>query len=126
MDINYNNIIATTLFGVNLKNTGSTKIMTTENGNRNLYLFAAHFESSAASSIVTPATACIGTNSTSYNNILFATALTGLTGTGIHLPVSFNATSSVVPPNTDVFVNVTIASVGTSQTGNVILIGYYK
>ena len=112
--------------GINAKTTGATLIATTENGTRSFYPTAVIIESTAATSITLPLLASVGTNATSYNNIMGTTTATGLTSTGNHFPTNLAAVTSVVPSNTGIYFNITTAATGTSQTVNVHVIGFYR
>lgn len=109
-----------------MKSTGATAIQTSENGTQRFMPLQVIIECTAASAIVGAATISVGTNASSYNNLLAATALTGVTAAnnmlGFNLPLV--ATSSVAA-NTAINVNVTIAATGTSQVARVDILGYY-
>lgn len=109
-----------------MKSTGATAIQTSENGTQRFMPLQVIIECTAASAIVGAATISVGTNASSYNNLLAATALTGVTAAnnmlGFNLPLV--ATSSVAA-NTAINVNVTLAATGTSQVARVDVLGYY-
>lgn len=111
--------------GVNAKNTGITTVFTTENGTQNFYPTAVYIESTAASSIATPISVCVGTNAASYNNIMAVSAATGLITSGLHMPLPLSVVTAVVPANTAIVANITIAAVGTSQTITIHVEGFY-
>jgi hypothetical protein len=107
----------------------ATKIATTDNATvKNFYPTQAFIECvSSAGSIVTVAIASIGTNATSYNNIIPATAMAGLTTLGVHSPLRTTGAMYVVPPGTDIYFNIAAVPVGaTAQTVNVYLEGFYR
>jgi hypothetical protein len=73
--------------------------------------------------IVGVPTLSVGTNSPSYNDIIGATTLTGLSLAGrqsVYLPVAGGRTAAY---GSDVYVNVTTAGIGTSLTLSASLIG---
>lgn len=112
--------------GLNAKTAGAVKIGTTENANRNFYVTEIILETTASSLITVPVVASIGTNGTSYNNISSAIVVGGLIANLLFTKTSVGGSAvPVIPPGTDVFINITIPAIGTSQTINVHVIGYY-
>jgi hypothetical protein len=111
---------------IDAKTTGATKIATTENGSQRFIPKTVIIELTAATAVTVVATLSVGTNSATYNNILAATALTGLSALNnivmIHLPAT--AISSIAP-NTDIYVNVTIGATATTANIRVDVDGYY-
>jgi hypothetical protein len=98
---------------VNCKNTGSTLIFTNPASSGQFFPSKIRVYGGNLVGIVTPPTLSIGTNASSYNNILVATALTGLTNTGyIDYAITFPGT--LLTAGTGVFVNVTIAANATT------------
>lgn len=124
-DTNYRTYSVYALKNLSTKTTGATNIFTTENGTKNFHAVVASFKAVTSTSIIIPATASIGTNSPGYNNVMGSTLLAGLLNAGFHFPVPFTSVSVVIPPNTDVYINVLTTSTGTSQTANVRVTGYY-
>ena len=113
------------LKGVNVKNTGSTLIGTTENGSSRFYPLFAIIEIATASIITVVGAASIGTNSSSYNNILAITTLTGLTAVNNILNLNLaGVVSTSVAPNTDIYLKVTTGFIATTATADVHLLGY--
>jgi hypothetical protein len=80
----------------------------------------------SATGIISVPTVSVGTNSPTYNNILGAMALTGLTGAGSHTVVLPSPGSMEALYGTDIYANVTGAGVGTELTISVDLIGTYQ
>jgi hypothetical protein len=111
---------------MNFKNTGATLLMTTENGTRSFHVTGVTIQSVAASAITIAATMSIGTNSSFYNNIVASTLLTGLTAVSTDYPVSLITAIGAIPANTGIYANVGTAATGTSQTGNIVILGYYQ
>lgn len=111
---------------IDAKITGSTVINPTE-GSRRFYPVFATFEIIAASAIVGVPTLSLGTNSSTYNNIMTATALTGLTSVNKILNTSnlLTVVADSVAPSTEIRVNVTVGAVSTTATLKVMLHGFY-
>lgn len=111
---------------IDAKTTGSTKIGTTENGAARFIPKTIVIELTGASAIIGAATLSVGTNSSSYNNILAATALTGVSTLNnivmLHLPTTV---ISSIAPNTDIFVNVSVGATATTANIRVDVDGYY-
>lgn len=113
--------------GINAKNTGTTTIYTTENGTRNFYPSRIRFICTAGTLITIVPTISIGTNASSYNNILAATSLTGLTSASNS--ISYNVDALVIPviaANTAIIANVTVGSTATTMTIEVHIFGDYE
>ena len=110
--------------GVDAAATGATSVGTTENNGMTFFPRFARIRCNAATSITLPASISIGTNATSYNDILGITALTGVLSAGQYLllPIASTVGTSVAP-NTQIFVNVTTGATGTSQTFGVAVVG---
>lgn len=106
--------------------TGATLLYTTENGTRKFYCVAISLECTTATLVTIPPTVSIGTNSTSYNNIMVTTLATGLLATALHFPIPINTASTVIPANTGIYVNVTTGATATAQTITVHLVGFYS
>jgi len=115
-------LVAYSVTGINAKSTGATTIFTTE-GERFHPLFIVT-EITAATSLTIGATASVGTNSSSFNNIM-AASVTGTTVNNM-LPNALSALTDSVAPGTAVKVNVSIAATGTSGTLSVTVIGFYS
>jgi hypothetical protein len=115
-------LVAYSVTGVNAKSTGATTIFTTE-GERFHPLFVVA-EITAASALTIGATVSVGTNSTSFNNIM-AASVTGTTLNNM-LPNALSALTDSVAPGTAVKVNVSVGAVGTSGTMSVTVIGFYS
>ena len=115
-----------TKFSIDAKTTGSTLLFTTKSNER-FYPTSITMEVTAASVIVGVCTLSIGTNSATYNNILAATALTGMTAA--NKVVSMNLTSLVIDSiaaSTGVYVNITVGATATTKTIKITIHGYYE
>lgn len=109
---------------INLASTGSAIIYTPDLSDKVYIIRNIIVLCTAASGVVTPATISIGTNASSFNNILAATALTGLLTANSYFSARLGlglAISRTVP----IQVNVTSAITGTSQTAAIFLDGFY-
>lgn len=115
------------VIAVNAKTVAATKIDTTRSSTRRFIPRYAIVYCRSASAITVPATISIGTNSATYDNILPATALTGVTAAQnyLHIPLGAAAISGIAA-STDIYVNVSTAATGTSQTLDVLLVGIYR
>jgi hypothetical protein len=119
-----------TLEGINGKTVASSKIATTDPA-RAFIVTGVVIRCTAASAITIAASASVGTNSASFNNIIAATVLAGVTAA--NKAVSSDPSGSltvleagiVIPPNTDIDIKITNAATGTSQTLGVDVLGYY-
>lgn len=110
--------------GIDGKTVAATAIGTTENGTRRFYPTAAVFELTAVAVLIGVCTLSVGTNGASYNDLVAATAMTGLTAANGILRVSIALAGSVAP-NTAVYVNITVGATATTYTLRAILEGYY-
>lgn len=100
--------------------------MTTENGTESFHPMFVIFAMTAASGLILPCTVSVGTNGSSYNNIVSGLSLSGLISLATMTPKNVDANSVVVPANTDVVANVGLAATGTSGTMKITLMGYYE
>lgn len=112
--------------GINAKNTGATQIGATENGTEKFHPLFAVFVMNSASLITIVPTVSVGTNGATYNNILAATALAGVSGVGSMLPVVISSAISNISANTGIFVNVTIGATATTALLDCHIIGFYN
>jgi hypothetical protein len=113
------------VYGINTASTGPTLIFTTENSSQKFYVSSVSLECVSATGVTLVAAGSLGTNASTYNNILAIFSLTGLTAANTHLPMPLTIVSSVIPPNTGVYFNLTTAITGGSQTINVHVLGFY-
>lgn len=125
--MSYNtNLTRLTIKGVNAKNTGATLVGTTENGTARFYPVMVVFEMTVASVIAIVPTVSIGTNSATYNNILAAAALTGMTTANSMICSSVVGAVNSVAPNTGINVNVSVGATATTATLDIHVLGYYN
>lgn len=114
-----------TVTGVDAKTTGSTLIGTTDSTLR-FRPVRAIFEITSATAVVGVATVSVGTNASSYNNVLVASALTGLST--VNTSLIFNLSLAVltsITVSTGIYVNVTIGATATTCVFKVSVIGDY-
>ncbi len=113
------------LDGIDGKTTGVTTIATTVAGKRFYPLFVGA-EVTTADTIAVAPTVSIGTNDASYNNLLTATALTGLTVVNALIGlVPITAAKLSVAPSTAIKANVTVGATATTCTIRVFAVGFY-
>lgn len=108
---------------VNMKNTGATFIFKQQDTTKLFFPLKIRIYMNNASGVVSPATISIGTNASSYNNILIATALTGVSASGTF--IDFNPTFPLAPiqNDTDIYVNVTVGANATTFSGRLAIYG---
>lgn len=123
----YSDFVRISKTGIDLKTTGAVTIFTTENGTQRFVPTAIIVEITAAVSITVGATISAGITAASYNDIMAATVLTGVTAVNnmLAFPALASAVVTSVPANTAFKINVTVAATGTSQSARVDVIGYY-
>lgn len=115
------------LTGINLKTTGATKIFTTPNNGLRFYPDKVTFEITAATAITVAGAASVGTNASTYNNILSISTLTGAAAVNNILSFALDlVVTNSVAPNTDIYVNITLGITATSATGSVTILGHYR
>jgi hypothetical protein len=110
---------------VDLKTPASTSIVTTNANGTNFFPNMVRVYCNAATGFVSAASISVGTNSTSFDNILPITALTGLNASGKYIDIPISAATTAVPPNTAISVKVTTGATTTTQTGIVYVLGDY-
>lgn len=108
---------------VNGKSSGST-LMQASSQLGKFYPINVAFEIVDVSGLITAATVSIGTNSTTYNNIMAATLLTNLTAILDIRNITLNTGLVVLPASTDVYLKVTGAATATTFDFNVYLLGW--
>lgn len=107
---------------LNAKTTGAGTLFATQT-NQKIGITGILFTCTAATAITVACTISIGTNSTTNNNIMAATALTGLTTLGQTLYIPITGVISSVAASTNVGYNITVAATGTSQSLIVYVLG---
>lgn len=111
---------------IDAKTSGAVKIGTTENGTERFHpLFAICMVSSASGISLVPSLS-VGTNGSSYNDIVTATAMTGLTAVNMMLRSDIVTATATVGPNTDIYVNITVGATATAMKVIIHLFGYYQ
>mgnify|MGYP001562302960 CR=1 FL=1 len=111
---------------ISAPSTGATLIGTTENGTQKFYTLHILVSVRTANTILAVATCSIGTNGATYNNILPATALTGLTAANMYLRSEILTATGSVNANTEIYVNITVAATATAKQIDLHLLGYYE
>lgn len=111
--------------GIDAKTTGATKMGTTENGTERFHPIFAVINVSAANTIAVVPTLSVGTNGASYNNILVAAAMTGLSALHTLLKSDIVGATGNVAPNTEIYVNISVGATATAMSLDVHLFGYY-
>lgn len=110
------------------KTTGATTVYTTSNpGSTRFYPIMIVVSLTGASGVTVPCTLSVGTNSSTYNNLLTATALTGVTtGSATQEFILNSAVLSSIGDAVDIKVNVTVGATATTYLIKVMVIGYYN
>lgn len=106
--------------------TGNTSLGRTENGMERFYPKFATIEVKAVSGIVSLGSISIGTNSTSYDNILSATLMTSLNAVNKVLTLDVVGVNGSIAPNTEIFVRVSGIVNAAVYTVEVTLFGFYQ
>jgi hypothetical protein len=101
-----------TMEGLDATSTGDTLFDTT--GGQYFYPLTLSISVTDIAGLVTPAVISMGTNSPNYNNIVAATTLTGLNAVNKILTVNVASLITSVPPETEIYVRVSVASVATT------------
>lgn len=127
MSYNPNDFTQFIVKGINAKNTGATIIGTTRSANGLFFPIFAIFHVATANTIITPATISLGTNSATYNNILAASAMTGLTAqdTMLQFPLG-TAAIAPIAVSTGIYANITSGATATAMTMDITIFGFYK
>jgi hypothetical protein len=118
---------ALTRTGISGTSTGSTLIETIDIPVRFVALFINIEVTTLTGTVTTVPTVSIGTNATSYNNLLSASALTGVTVSNRVIQFSSTALATSVTGGTGIYANVTVAATGVSlvYTMRVSVLGFY-
>ena len=108
---------------INLKNTGATLVFTTQDKTKLFFPYKIRIYCNAASGVLTPPTLSIGSNASSYNNILGTVEVLGLVAAQTF--IDYEPTFPIAPISSDVgiFVNVTVGATGTTLNARVALYG---
>lgn len=90
------------------------------------YPISVTFELTSVSGFAVVASASVGTNSTSFNNILAITALTSVSTANNILTVPLSSVIASVAASTAIAVKVTTPATATTYVLKVSLLGYYE
>ena len=122
----YRNLIVVSLAGVDLTAAASSKIFTTDAGLRFIPTQVVA-EITTADTIAVAPTISVGTNAATYNDILTASALTGLTAVNKMLGFGLTAAAGTsVAASVDIYVKVTTGATAVACVGRIDVIGYYQ
>lgn len=113
---------------LNLDATASatTTLFTTLNGTQGFYPTRAYAHPRTITTFVAVPTLSIGQNSATYNDIVTATALTGLNSTALFIPLVMAVPSVVVAVNTPIKVVVTVGALAAAYRVDIHLFGFYQ
>lgn len=109
----------------NSRSTGAVLIGYTENNGKSFYPNLVRIVSLSATLITVNATISFGTNASSYNNILTATLLVNLASINKYVNLFVTSAISIIPPNTPIYMNISIGAIGTEQSYRIDIIGDY-
>lgn len=102
-------------------------VFTTENATRRFYPMFVVIKVTAANTIALVPTISMGTNASSYDNILTGYVLTNLSAVNKMVKADLSAVAiDSVAPNTGIYVNITSAATASTCTLSVTLVGYYE
>lgn len=118
------NLYSVTLTGLDLTQTGATKIGTTDANNRFVPLFA-HIELTAVTGFTSVPSVSVGTNSPNYDNGIPITTLTNMNTVNQMVMQQYANLKKSVSAGTDVYVNVTTAAIATTYIGRITILGFY-
>lgn len=122
-----NSLVKLTKVNIDAKSIAATLIFTTKDSAERFYPLFVLIKVSSASSISLVPVASLGTNASSYNNIVTAITFTGLTSLNSMIKNDLGTSMiSSVPPNTDIYMNITNGATATTMLIDVTLIGYYQ
>lgn len=108
---------------IDSKLTGSTLIGTPP---RNFIVTRVVYYAANISELVSLPTFAIGTNSPNYNNIVAAGILTVISNTNDVVYANILSAKGYVPANTGIYVNNSVAAVGTAVNITIDVLGYFK
>lgn len=107
---------------------GTTTIFTTDASSGRFYPVSIVCECTSTSGFVVVASVSVGTNSTSFNNILAITALTGASAANLYAvaaPTGIIAGGGSVAAGTAVVLKVTTAATATTYVIKAVIAGFY-
>lgn len=115
-----------TVSGIDLKAAAATLIFTTANIGKRFRPRKVTVECTAANTFAVACTLSVGQNSATYNDVLAASAITGVLAVNTMLAFNTDLVAIVtVAPNTGVYVKVTVGATATTATGRVTVFGEY-
>lgn len=123
---NYKELVSLDVMGINAKNTGAILIGTTENGTQKFHPMYAVMVCSGGTLITIVPSLSIGTNASSYNNIVSAISLVNMTAAGNMTQPSLSASLGNIAANTNVYANITIGATATTCLVDIHLFGFYN
>lgn len=118
----YSVISGTTTTLIDGKTTGATTLYTVPSG-RQFILQHAYVIPTTVTSLTTPSTVSIGKTSSTYIDVIAATALTGLVGANTSINLAPITGASVLQAGDVLKVNVSVAAIGTAYTFSVVVTG---
>lgn len=118
-----NSIYTCKISGIDGKSSGSTLFFTSEVANyRCLYLV---LDLTTVSGLVTASTVSVGTNASSYNNLLSGTLLTALSSASSSIVIPMTGVAPDIAGATNIYLNVSGLAIATTYTFNATLVGFY-
>lgn len=105
---------------------GTTTIFTTDSSSGRFYPISVVCECTSTSGFVVVASVSVGTNSSSFNNILAITALTGTGAANTYLSTATGTTATgSIAAGTAVVLKVTTAATATTFVIKAVIAGFY-
>jgi len=120
-------IVKKSIANINGKSTGLTKIYTLENTGLTFYPITVVFRAVSVSGVVTAPTMAVGSNASSYNNIVASSLLSNVLatlGAGGGAPQTANF-SPALAGGTEIYANVSIGAIASNYTFQIEIIGFY-
>ena len=111
---------------IDAKVTGSTLIFTTDGGSKRFHPSSVRVLVSAANTVTLVPIVSVGTNATSYNDLLGATTLTGMTGVNNMQNYLLTLLINSVAVSTGIYINVSTAATATTCNIDVAIFGDYE
>lgn len=113
------------VYGIDGTSTGSTLIGTTA-ASDTFVPISIIAQLTSTTGFVTAASISIGTNSSSYNNILAITALTGVNANNYILNIPITTAIASIAASTGMYVKVTTGATATTYVLSISIMGYYS
>ena len=111
---------------IDAKVAAATLIYTTDGGSKRFHPAMIRVLVSAANTVTVVPTISIGTNASTYNDLLAATALTGMTNVNNMTNYNLVALLTSVAVNTGIYVNVSVGATATTCNIDVAIFGDYE